>query len=57
MKALANINDQGTTVIMASHAVNIVNEMKKHVVTLKDGNIVGNIEKGGYYCETCTTTD
>ena len=53
MNALTNINDQGTTVIMASHAVNIVNEMKKHVVTLKEGNIVSDIEKGGYYCETC----
>lgn len=51
MNSLLKINDSGTTVIMASHAVNIVNELKKHVVTLKDGAIVSNIEKGGYYCE------
>ncbi|WP_071026657.1 cell division ATP-binding protein FtsE [Peptoniphilus raoultii] len=51
MHSLLKINDAGTTVIMATHAVNIVNELKKHVVTLKDGAIVSNIEKGGYYCE------
>lgn len=51
MNALQNINDNDTTVIMATHAVSIVNRMQRHVVTLEKGQIVSDVEKGGYYCE------
>ena len=51
MKALIKINERGTTIIMATHAVDIVNKMQKHVITLSKGQIVKNIEKGGYYEE------
>ena len=49
MKVLENINkDMGTTIIMATHDKDIVNRMKKRVVTLKDGRLISDTEKGGY---------
>ena len=49
MSALKNINDDGKTVIMATHAVNIVNKFNKRVVTLDQGQIISDIKEGGYY--------
>lgn len=51
MQALKNINDEGTTVIMATHAASIVDKFNKRVVALKDGNIVSDIREGGYFYE------
>ncbi|MBR6515481.1 MAG: cell division ATP-binding protein FtsE [Bacilli bacterium] len=49
MKVLETINkDMGTTIIMATHDKDIVNRMKKRVVTLKDGRLISDTEKGGY---------
>ena len=33
---------------MVTHDKEIVNKMKKQVITLKDGRLVNNIEKGTY---------
>lgn len=49
MNALKNINDDGKTVIMATHAVNIVNKFKKRVISLENGQVVSDIREGGYY--------
>lgn len=49
MNALLKINEQGTTIIMATHAVNIVDKLQKHVVSLEKGSIVKDIDKGFYY--------
>ena len=49
MSALKNINDDGKTVIMATHAVNIVDKFNKRVVTLDQGQIVSDVKEGGYY--------
>ena len=49
MSALKNINDDGKTVIMATHAVNIVDKFNKRVVTLDHGSIISDISEGGYY--------
>ena len=49
MSALKNINDDGKTIIMATHAVNIVDKFNKRVVTLDHGFIVSDIREGGYY--------
>ncbi|MDY2986851.1 MAG: cell division ATP-binding protein FtsE [Peptoniphilus sp.] len=49
MNTLEKINNQGTTIIMATHAVEIVNNMKKRVITLKDGQVVNDVKNGGYY--------
>lgn len=48
MSLLEDINQRGTTIVMATHARDIVDAMQKRVVTLKDGHIVRDIEKGGY---------
>ena len=48
MQLLDDINKRGTTIVMATHAREIVDEMQKRVVTLKQGHIVRDIEKGGY---------
>lgn len=51
MKLLENINEQGTTVIVVTHNVDIVNSMQKRVVKLDKGVIVSDEEKGGYVDE------
>lgn len=51
MKLLKEINQRGTTVIMATHARDIVNYMRQRVVTLERGRIVRDQERGGYGIE------
>jgi cell division transport system ATP-binding protein len=49
MKVLEDINkNRGTTIIMATHDKEIVNKMKKQVITLKDGRLVKFKQKGTY---------
>lgn len=51
MKLLEQINKRGTTVIVVTHNKEIVNEMRKRVVTMRKGVIVSDEEKGGYIDE------
>lgn len=48
MGILEDINRRGTTVVMATHAENIVNKMQKRVIMLEKGQIARDEEKGGY---------
>lgn len=49
MKVLDDINkNRGTTIIMATHDKEIVNRMKKQVITLKNGHLVKFKQKGTY---------
>ena len=48
MRLLEEINQSGTTVIVVTHDVAIVDRMQKRVVTLKDGSVVSDQAKGGY---------
>ena len=48
MKLLEEANDRGTTVLVVTHNQEIVNEMKKRVITMKKGVIVSDERKGGY---------
>lgn len=48
MCLLDDINKRGTTVVVATHAKDIVDSMKKRVITLNKGLLVRDIEKGGY---------
>ena len=49
MDVINSVNKElGTTIIMATHDKDIVNRMKKRVVAIKDGVIVGDYEKGSY---------
>lgn len=47
MKILTEINKRGTTVIMATHDMDIVNSYQKRVVELKRGAIIRDIKAGG----------
>jgi len=48
MDILEDINRRGTTVVMATHAENIVNKMQKRVIVVDKGVITRDEEKGGY---------
>ncbi len=48
MELLDNINKRGTTVIMATHAKDIVDAMKKRVIAIEEGKIVRDETRGGY---------
>ena len=50
MEIFEEINRMGTTIIMATHAKEIVDLMKKRVIEVSDGNIVRD-EVGGEYHE------
>lgn len=51
MKLLEKINEGGTTILVVTHNREIVNEMKKRVITMKKGVIVSDEEQGGYIDE------
>lgn len=48
MELLEDINKRGTTVIMATHAKEIVDKMKKRVIAIEDGKIVRDETRGAY---------
>jgi len=52
VKLISDINHRGTTVLIATHAREIVDAMKKRVVILDNGKIVSDQEKGVYSVET-----
>ena len=51
MSLLNNINLRGTTVVVATHAKDIVDKMKKRVIQIDKGIIVRDDKKGGYDSE------
>ncbi len=51
MEVFEEINRMGTTIIMATHAKDIVDIMKKRVIEVQDGKIVRD-EVGGEYLES-----
>ena len=51
MDLLNEINLRGTTVVVATHAKEIVDQMKKRVIHINKGVIVKDDKKGGYDCE------
>jgi len=48
LKLLTQINKMGTTVIMATHNVDIVNSLGKRVITLNKGRIIKDEKEGKY---------
>lgn len=48
MNLLQEINTCGTTIIMASHAKEIVNSMRKRVIALEKGRVCRDEERGVY---------
>ena len=51
MSLLSDINARGTTVVVATHAKDIVDRMKKRVIQIEKGNIIRDDKKGGYDSE------
>ena len=48
MKLLDRINRTGTTVVMATHDVSIVDQMRKRVIELENGHVVRDESRGVY---------
>ena len=51
MKLLEEINSRGTTVIVITHSREIVDMMKKRVITLDKGYVISDEREGGYRYE------
>ena len=49
MTLLEEINERGTTVLVVTHNKEIVNSMKKRVVTMHEGVIISDEKEGGYH--------
>ena len=49
MSLLEEINSRGTTVLVVTHNKDIVNSMKKRVLTMHNGVIISDEEEGEYY--------
>ena len=48
MHLLNELNNMGTTIIMATHASQYVNIMRRRVLTLVDGRLAGDVKHGKY---------
>ena len=51
MSLLNDINRRGTTVVVATHAKDIVDKMQKRVIAIEHGNVYSDIKKGVYINE------
>lgn len=49
IQLLQEINNFGTTILVTTHDAEVVNQLKKRVVTLSGGKIVGDQKVGGHY--------
>ena len=48
MKLLDRINRTGTTIVMATHDDDIVDQMRKRVIELDDGRVIRDESRGVY---------
>lgn len=48
VKLLQEINEKGTTIVMATHNIDIVNALGKRVVALEKGKLIRDQKKGKY---------
>ena len=48
MEILLDINRRGTTVIIATHAKEIVDKLQKRVITLDKGMVTSDVQRGNY---------
>jgi cell division transport system ATP-binding protein len=49
VRLLEEINNFGTTILVTTHDENIVNQLRKRVITLRHGEIVGDQKNNGHY--------
>ena len=48
IQLLAKVNEEGTTVVVATHNQDLVNRMQRHVIALDNGRVVRDEMSGGY---------
>lgn len=48
IKLLQGINEIGTTIVLATHNKEVINKLGKRVITLEDGKIIRDQEKGKF---------
>ncbi len=48
IELLKRINDFGTTVVLVTHDRDVVNALKKRVITIADGEIISDVKRGKY---------
>ncbi len=48
MELLLKINEFGTTVVLVTHNREIVNAIRRRVITLKDGQVASDVAEGKY---------
>ena len=48
LKILNDVNKSGTTILMATHDKEVVNNMRKRVISMKNGKIIHDNIEGGY---------
>ena len=48
IRLLVKINETGTTVVLASHDKEVINSLRRRVITLEDGKILRDEEKGRF---------
>ena len=48
MHLLNELNSRGTTIVMATHASQFVNIMRRRAITLADGKLFGDVKNGKY---------
>lgn len=48
IQLLLKINELGTTIILATHNKEIINSLEKRVITLEDGRVIRDEEKGRF---------
>jgi cell division transport system ATP-binding protein len=48
MNLLEQINQRGTTILISTHNNQIVNQMRKRVITMQSGEMVSDVYQGAY---------
>lgn len=48
IKLLCKVNEMGTTVILATHDKEVINQLQRRVITLENGKIIRDEEKGRF---------
>ncbi len=49
IEILKKVNEFGTTIVLVTHNRDVVNQLKRRVVTLHDGRIISDKDKGKYH--------
>ncbi|MBR3164297.1 cell division ATP-binding protein FtsE [Candidatus Saccharibacteria bacterium] len=56
VRLLEEINNFGTTILVTTHDEKIVNQLKKRVLTIRDGKLIGDQKDEGHYDLDATST-